>query len=67
MTLAQFCKAVRQANPGVTVRWIPETREFRVAYRELPNEDSAYYTNDRDDCAATAKAMWDARYLKGQL
>ncbi len=67
MTRTQFLKAIKASNPGMTVRWIPDTREYRVAFHwSLVNgrdtEASAYYTNDRDDAATTARAMWDARF-----
>ena len=63
MTIKQFCKSVREANPGITITWQSEVGEFRI---NLTNgsEATAYYTDDRDDAAATAKAMWDYRYKK---
>lgn len=60
MNKKQFCKAVAAANPGMVCQWKPDTSEYRVAFRG--NEASAYYTNDQDDAAATARHMWAERY-----
>lgn len=62
MTLNQFTKAVKQANPGITIRWKADVQEFRVNFVGGA-EETAYYTADRDDAAQTARAMWDSRYI----
>jgi hypothetical protein len=68
MTKRQFCKAVAAANPGMSVRWIPATEEYRVTFADMEaidREKHAYYTNDQDDLAATARRMWEWRYANG--
>ena len=61
MTIRAFCKGVRVANPGLTVRWLPDTREYRIGWPQ--DEASAYYATDQDDAAATARLMWKERYI----
>lgn len=58
-----FCKRVEESNPGIVCRWKSETNEYRVNFRD-GTEDSAYYTNDADDAAGTARAMWNQRYYE---
>ena len=41
---------------GMTIRWNPDYREYRVNFPE-GNEATAYYTGDRDDALATAERM----------
>ena len=79
MTIRAFCKAVEAANPGIMCQWKASFGEFRVSFRELspigdtrsglssPREASAYYTSDRDDCARTARAMWETRYHPAEV
>lgn len=77
MNKRDFAKQVMAANLGVLVQWKPVTGEWRLAYLDdspydcdgrvyslgSEREANAYYSDDADDVAATAKAMWDARYL----
>ena len=63
---ARFIAGIKAANPGLAVRYIPATGEYRVTFADMvacDREANAYYSNDRDDVAATARLMWERRYL----
>lgn len=56
-----FCKRLNAQYPDLHITWKPDTKEFRIAHRNLStrgtNEASAYYATDMDDAIGTAAQM----------
>lgn len=54
-TFASVAAAVRAL--GLTIRRTGYGSEVRIAYRQRPNEVTAYYTDDLSDALGTARVM----------
>lgn len=54
MTIKQVLKTIREM--GLTATWNTYVQEFHINYKN-GSEETAYYTQDKDDAIGTAIAM----------